>query len=82
MRAAILRKPGPLRDNPLVIEDVPTPFPQKRTENQYHLDLTRISVVPQLCSSAVHCRLELNYSRLCDERSSTKAIYTVNLRVM
>jgi alcohol dehydrogenase, propanol-preferring len=29
MRAAILRKPGPLRDNPLVIEDVPTPIPQK-----------------------------------------------------
>ena len=29
MRAAILRKPGPLRDNPLVIEDIPTPIPQK-----------------------------------------------------
>jgi alcohol dehydrogenase, propanol-preferring len=29
MQAAVLRNPGPLRDNPLVIEDVPTPIPQK-----------------------------------------------------
>jgi propanol-preferring alcohol dehydrogenase len=29
MRAAILQKPGPLRTNPLVIEDVPTPIPAK-----------------------------------------------------
>jgi alcohol dehydrogenase, propanol-preferring len=29
MQAAVLRNPGPLRDNSLVIEDVPTPIPQK-----------------------------------------------------
>jgi propanol-preferring alcohol dehydrogenase len=27
MRAAVLRKPGPLRDNPLVLEEVPIPIP-------------------------------------------------------
>ena len=29
MRAAILRKPGPLRENPLSIEEVPLPVPRK-----------------------------------------------------